>query len=211
MINFRLRCPELQNRRFGMRTLASGSFLRADCRPHGDARDHPITGGAGLRKHHSRRRQCRDAAGDRARQAWQDRSRPYQGRLHSAGGWAAADHQVFFAGLESPAHAWTARRYQSQPKRVFWMQERNASRSFLDQMLVQEKDKAFLIHFDREVELLQDLTHPRKAAIGTGIAEDAITIETGPTIPRLDDSGQARKSTAGLNSMTRFIWRRMNC
>ncbi len=26
-------------------------------------------------------------------------------------------------------------------------------------MLVQQKDKAFLIHFDREVELLQDLTH----------------------------------------------------
>ena len=40
-------------------------------------------------------------------------------------------------------------------------QERNASRSFLDQMLVQAKDKAFLIHFDREVELLQDLTHSR--------------------------------------------------
>jgi VWFA-related protein len=39
--------------------------------------------------------------------------------------------------------------------------ERNASRSFLDQMLVQEKDKAFLIHFDREVELLQDLTSSR--------------------------------------------------
>jgi len=36
--------------------------------------------------------------------------------------------------------------------------ERNASRGFLDQMLVQAKDKAFLIHFDREVELLQDLT-----------------------------------------------------
>ena len=40
--------------------------------------------------------------------------------------------------------------------------ERNASRSFLDQMLVQEKDKAFLIHFDREVELLQDLTSSRE-------------------------------------------------
>src|SRR6202171_4210187 len=40
--------------------------------------------------------------------------------------------------------------------------ERNASRSFLDQMLVQEKDKAFLIHFDREVELLQDLTASRE-------------------------------------------------
>lgn len=40
--------------------------------------------------------------------------------------------------------------------------ERNASRGFLEQMLVQEKDKAFLIHFDREVELLQDLTSSRE-------------------------------------------------
>jgi VWFA-related protein len=37
-------------------------------------------------------------------------------------------------------------------------QERNASKVFLDQMLTNPKDKAFLIHFDREVELLQDLT-----------------------------------------------------
>src|ERR1700685_16966 len=36
--------------------------------------------------------------------------------------------------------------------------ERNASHTFLDQMLVKEKDKAFLLHFDHEVELLQDLT-----------------------------------------------------
>jgi VWFA-related protein len=41
-------------------------------------------------------------------------------------------------------------------------QERNASHSFLDQMLAQDRDKAFLIHFDREVELLQDLTHKRE-------------------------------------------------
>jgi VWFA-related protein len=40
--------------------------------------------------------------------------------------------------------------------------ERNASRSFLDQVMVKEKDKAFLIHFDREVELLQDLTSSRE-------------------------------------------------
>ena len=40
--------------------------------------------------------------------------------------------------------------------------ERTASRGFLDQMLVQEKDKAFLIHFDREVELLHDLTSSRE-------------------------------------------------
>jgi VWFA-related protein len=40
--------------------------------------------------------------------------------------------------------------------------ERNASRTFLDEMLVQPKDKAFLIHFDREVELLEDLTSSRE-------------------------------------------------
>ncbi|HSK43369.1 MAG TPA: VWA domain-containing protein [Candidatus Binatia bacterium] len=37
-------------------------------------------------------------------------------------------------------------------------QERTASSSFIDQMLRPEKDKAFLIHFDHEVELDQDLT-----------------------------------------------------
>jgi VWFA-related protein len=40
--------------------------------------------------------------------------------------------------------------------------ERTASRSFFDQMLAQEKDKAFLIHFDYQVELLQDLTSSRQ-------------------------------------------------
>lgn len=38
--------------------------------------------------------------------------------------------------------------------------ERDASYRFLDQML-REKDEAFVIHFDREVELLQDLTASR--------------------------------------------------
>jgi len=40
-------------------------------------------------------------------------------------------------------------------------QERTASKSFLDQMLTAANDQAFLIHFDREVELLQDLTSSR--------------------------------------------------
>lgn len=40
-------------------------------------------------------------------------------------------------------------------------QERSASHTFLDQMLRQEKDMAFVLHFDREVELLQDLTSSR--------------------------------------------------
>jgi len=39
-------------------------------------------------------------------------------------------------------------------------QERAASKTFLDQVL-HEKDTAFLIHFDKEVELLQDLTASR--------------------------------------------------
>jgi VWFA-related protein len=39
-------------------------------------------------------------------------------------------------------------------------QERAASKTFLDQVL-HEKDTAFLIHFDNEVELLQDLTASR--------------------------------------------------
>lgn len=41
-------------------------------------------------------------------------------------------------------------------------QERTASYSFFDHILRPEKDKAFLIHFDREVELLQDLTPSRE-------------------------------------------------
>src|SRR5260370_38848494 len=41
-------------------------------------------------------------------------------------------------------------------------QERTASYRFLSQVLREDKDLAFLIHFDREVELLQDLTSSRK-------------------------------------------------
>jgi VWFA-related protein len=41
-------------------------------------------------------------------------------------------------------------------------QERTASRSFLEHVLREDKDKAFLIHFDHEVELLQELTSSRQ-------------------------------------------------
>ena len=41
-------------------------------------------------------------------------------------------------------------------------QERSASYTFLDQVLRPNKDMAFVIHFDREVELLQDLTSSRQ-------------------------------------------------
>jgi VWFA-related protein len=41
-------------------------------------------------------------------------------------------------------------------------QELNASHTFLDRVLREDKDKAFVIHFDREVVLDQDLTSSRK-------------------------------------------------
>jgi VWFA-related protein len=48
----------------------------------------------------------------------------------------------------------------SMSQRQVLDQERSASKTFLEQVL-REKDSAFLIHFDREVELLQDLTSSR--------------------------------------------------
>jgi VWFA-related protein len=38
-------------------------------------------------------------------------------------------------------------------------QERSASYSFLDRLLRPDKDQAFIVHFDRDVELLQEFTH----------------------------------------------------
>jgi len=40
-------------------------------------------------------------------------------------------------------------------------EERKASQAFLDHLLRAEKDRAFVIHFDREVEMLQDVTSSR--------------------------------------------------
>jgi VWFA-related protein len=41
-------------------------------------------------------------------------------------------------------------------------QERGASHVFLEDVLRPDKDQAFILHFDREVELLQDLTNSRE-------------------------------------------------
>src|SRR5260370_2381052 len=41
-------------------------------------------------------------------------------------------------------------------------QERTASQRFMQQVLREDKDQAFVIHFDYDVELLQDLTSSRK-------------------------------------------------
>ncbi len=50
----------------------------------------------------------------------------------------------------------------SMSQRSVLSDERSASYTFLDHVLHEDKDKAFLIHFDREVELLQDLTSSRQ-------------------------------------------------
>jgi VWFA-related protein len=61
--------------------------------------------------------------------------------------------------------SWSQRRVMDQ--------ERSASSSFLDNMLRPEKDQAFLIHFDHEVELLQDLTPSREKLRAALVSMDA--------------------------------------
>ncbi len=50
----------------------------------------------------------------------------------------------------------------SLSQREVLQEEKTASRTFLDQMSTEGKDNAFVIHFDREVELLQDVTESRE-------------------------------------------------
>jgi VWFA-related protein len=50
----------------------------------------------------------------------------------------------------------------SESQRRLLATERSASYRFLDQILREDRDFAFVIHFTREVELLQDLTSSRK-------------------------------------------------
>jgi len=65
-------------------------------------------------------------------------------------------------------------------------QEKDASYKFLDTVLREDKDKAFLIHFDREVELLQDLTPSRKKL------ESALA-DLGPTEDQQQSGGWNRR------------------
>jgi VWFA-related protein len=50
----------------------------------------------------------------------------------------------------------------SMSQRRVLSEERDASHQFFQDVLREDKDQAFVIHFDREVELLQDLTNSRK-------------------------------------------------
>jgi VWFA-related protein len=74
--------------------------------------------------------------------------------------------------------------------------ERAASRTFLDQMITTPKDRAFVIHFDREIELLQDLTNDHgklEKAVGEIDAQSAVE-----SVPANDQgSGGGRRSHGG--------------
>jgi VWFA-related protein len=59
--------------------------------------------------------------------------------------------------------------------------ERGASFKFLDQVLREDKDVAFLIHFDFEIELLQDLTSSRKL-LQTALGQ--LSASNGPQLQR---------------------------
>ncbi len=61
--------------------------------------------------------------------------------------------------------------------------ERDATRTFIEQVLREDKDQTFLIHFDREVELLQDLTPSKKKL------EDALDKMSGASTPQLQRQG----------------------
>src|SRR5208283_990404 len=75
-------------------------------------------------------------------------------------------------------------------------QERSASSTFLDQVLRVDKDLAFVIHFDREVELLQNLTSSRQklqAALGLLQIEQRDDEDSGNST----DSGQGQGGGPG--------------
>jgi len=74
-------------------------------------------------------------------------------------------------------------------------QEKTASKTFLNQMLTKPEDKAFLIHFDREVELLQDLT-PSKDKLSAALEDLGPTQQQYQTTSD-SDPGQQRMRHGG--------------
>jgi len=71
----------------------------------------------------------------------------------------------------------------SMSQRHLLDQERSASSTFLDQVMRVNKDVAFVIHFDREVELLQDLTSSRQKL------QSALALLQTPQLQRADQEG----------------------
>ena len=80
----------------------------------------------------------------------------------------------------------------SESQRRVLDEERSASHSFLDTMLREDRDKAFVIHFDHEVELLQDLTSSRAKL------ESSLNLLGAPQMKRYgDDPDQGPRQHSG--------------
>jgi VWFA-related protein len=85
-------------------------------------------------------------------------------------------------------------------------QERSASHSFLDRMVREDRDRAFIIHFDHEVELLQDLTssHEKLEAALDGLETpqlqraNAPGPSSDPSDPSSGGGGQRRGGRGGF-------------
>ena len=76
--------------------------------------------------------------------------------------------------------------------------ERSASRSFLDQMITRPVDRAFVIHFDREIELLQDLTSDHaKLEKAVGLIDTQQAVQNTPTSDQGSGSAAGRDEAAG--------------
>jgi len=72
--------------------------------------------------------------------------------------------------------------------------ERSASRSFLDQMITRPQDRAFVLHFDREVELLQDLTSDHaKLEKAVGLIDTQQAVENTQTNDQGGGQSRARR------------------
>jgi VWFA-related protein len=77
--------------------------------------------------------------------------------------------------------------------------ERAASRTFLDQMITTPKDRAFVIHFDREVELLQDLTGDHaKLEKAVGEIDTTSAVQNTPSSDQGSGAPRARRGAGTL-------------
>ena len=109
-------------------------------------RDHDVGSGQGCE------RLCHGAG-----QAREDRQWPEQRRFHASEDGRPQTIRYFARETDIPLTLGLLVDTSMSQRRVLG-EERSASQSFLNQMVREDKDKAFVIHFDHEVELLQDLT-----------------------------------------------------
>ena len=78
--------------------------------------------------------------------------------------------------------------------------ERTASHKFFEQVLRPDRDKAFLLHFDREVELLQDLTASRERL------EKALDLLDAADEQQQTDSGGIRRAAGVVGAVAAVAW-----